>query len=110
MCPLWLAVEEPEGVDPNQAYSAAEVERMMKLQDILLKAMAGKMRWWEADETISVRYEPHVVGRNDRNGDPLPKPETRGKDPPRLLRFLFPSQNSQNRGTGRHDESGQITC
>ena len=109
-------------MDPNQAYSAAEVERMMKLQDILLKAMAGKMRWWEADETISVRYEPHVVGRNDRNGDPLPKPETRGKDPkqdarlgnlappPRLLRFLFPSQNSQNRGTGRHDESGQITC
>jgi hypothetical protein len=30
-------------VDPNQAYSAAEVERMMKLQDVLLKAMAKKM-------------------------------------------------------------------
>jgi len=39
-------------VDPNQAYSAAEVERMMKLQDVLLKAMAGKMRWWEAAEII----------------------------------------------------------
>jgi transposase len=31
------------------------------------------------DETISVRYGPHVVGRYDRNGDPLPKPERRGK-------------------------------
>jgi len=41
-------------VDPNQAYSAAEVERMMKLQDVLLKAMAGKMHWWEAAEIIGV--------------------------------------------------------
>jgi transposase len=41
-------------VDPNQVYSAAEVERMMKLQDVLLKAMAGKMRWWEAAEIIGV--------------------------------------------------------
>ena len=38
----------------NQQYSAAEVERMMKLQDVLLKAMAGKMHWWEAAEIIGV--------------------------------------------------------
>lgn len=31
------------------------------------------------DETISVRYGPHVVGNYDRNGNPLPKPERRGK-------------------------------
>jgi transposase len=41
-------------VDFNQAYSAAEVERMMKLQDVLLKAMAKKMRWWEAAEIIGI--------------------------------------------------------
>jgi len=41
-------------VNPNQEYSAAEVERMMKLQDILLKAMAGKMHWFEAAEIIGV--------------------------------------------------------
>jgi hypothetical protein len=29
-------------VDSNQACSAAEVERMMKLQDVLLKAMDKK--------------------------------------------------------------------
>ena len=38
----------------NQVYSAAEVERMMKLQDVLLKAVAGKMHWWEAAEIIGV--------------------------------------------------------
>jgi hypothetical protein len=32
------------------------------------------------DGTTSVRYGPHVVGRYDPNGDPLPKPERRGKD------------------------------
>ena len=31
------------------------------------------------DETFSVRYGPHVVGRYDPNGNPLPKPERRGK-------------------------------
>src|SRR5690349_21738084 len=31
------------------------------------------------DQTISVRYGPHVVGHYDRNGDPLRKPERRGK-------------------------------
>jgi transposase len=32
----------------------AEVERMMKLQDALLKAMAKKITWWEAAEIIGV--------------------------------------------------------
>jgi len=41
-------------VDTNQLYSAAEVERMMKLHEVLLKTMAGKMRWWEAAEIIGV--------------------------------------------------------
>ena len=31
------------------------------------------------DGTISVRYGPHEVGRYARSGDPLPKPERRGK-------------------------------
>lgn len=34
--------------------SAAETERMMKLQDVLLKAMAKKITWWEAAEIIGV--------------------------------------------------------
>lgn len=39
--------------DPQQ-YSAAETERMMKVQDVLLKAMAKKITWWEAAEIIGV--------------------------------------------------------
>jgi hypothetical protein len=37
-----------------QQYPAAETERMMKLQDVLLKAMAKKITWWEAAEIIGV--------------------------------------------------------
>ena len=39
--------------NPGQ-YLAAETERMMKLQDVLLKAMAKKLTWWEAAEIIGV--------------------------------------------------------
>jgi transposase len=41
-------------VETLQQYSAAETERMMKLQDVLLKAMAKKITWWEAAEIIGV--------------------------------------------------------
>jgi transposase len=41
-------------VETFQRYSAAETERMMKLQDVLLKAMAKKITWWEAAEIIGV--------------------------------------------------------
>src|SRR5882762_3465903 len=41
-------------MDTPQQYSAAETERMMKLQDVLLKAMARKIRWWDAAEIIGV--------------------------------------------------------
>jgi predicted ArsR family transcriptional regulator len=34
---------------------AAEVERRMKLQDVLLKAMAKKITLWQAAEIIRVR-------------------------------------------------------
>jgi transposase len=40
-------------VEDAQQYSAVEMERMMKLQDVLLKAMA-KNTWWEAAEIIGV--------------------------------------------------------
>jgi transposase len=41
-------------VENPQQYSGAETERMMKLQDVLLKAMAKKITWWEAAEIIGV--------------------------------------------------------
>src|SRR5579862_7702283 len=53
-CPLWKAAGEAGGVETSQQYSAAETERMMKLQDVLLKAMAKKIRWWDAAEIIGV--------------------------------------------------------
>ncbi len=41
-------------VDETWQYSAAEMERMMKVQDVLLKAMAKKITWWAAAEIIGV--------------------------------------------------------
>ena len=38
----------------EQQIPAAEIERMMKLQEVILKAMAGKLKWWEEAEIIGV--------------------------------------------------------
>jgi transposase len=53
------------------------MERMMKVQEVILKAMAGSLKWWEAAEIIGVtdrtmrrwreRYQEHGYdGLNDR--------------------------------------------
>ena len=36
-------------VNETQQYSATEMERMMKVQDVLLKAMAKKISWVAAE-------------------------------------------------------------
>jgi len=41
-------------VEPSQPIPLREVERMMKLQDVLLKAMAKKISWLAAAEIIGV--------------------------------------------------------
>jgi transposase len=48
---------------------ASQVERMMKFQEVILKAAAGKLKWWEAAEILGItdrqlrrmrqRYEKH---------------------------------------------------
>lgn len=35
-------------------FSAAETERMMKAQEVILKAAAGKLKCWEAAEIMGV--------------------------------------------------------
>jgi transposase len=64
---------------------AAEMERMMKIQEVILKAMAGKLRWWEAAEIIGVtdrtirrwreRYQEHGYSGlwDHRKRSPSPK-------------------------------------
>ena len=56
-------------VEPSRMMPARETERMMKLQDVILKAMAKKITWIEAAEIIGVsdgtmrrmrdRYQEH---------------------------------------------------
>jgi transposase len=68
-----------------QQVPAREMERMMKVQEVILKAMAGSLKWWEAAEIIGVtdrtmrrwreRYQEHGYdGLYDyRKGQPSPK-------------------------------------
>ena len=44
-------------MEPSQSIPASEMERMMKLQDVILKAMAKKITWIGAAEIagMSVR-------------------------------------------------------
>jgi len=72
------------GVIPERI-RAAEMERMMKIQEVILKAMAGKLKWWEAAEIIGVtdrtmrrwreRYQEHGYGGlwDYRKKSPSPK-------------------------------------
>ena len=41
-------------VDNPRQYSTAEVDRMMKLQEVMLKTMAKKITWWAVAEIIGV--------------------------------------------------------
>jgi hypothetical protein len=38
----------------EQQVPAAEMERMMKAQEVILKAAVGKLKWWEAAEIMGV--------------------------------------------------------
>src|SRR3954469_7492570 len=54
MCPLLKRRGRRLVLETSRAMSAAELERMMKLQDVILKAMAKKVTWLEAAEIIGV--------------------------------------------------------
>jgi hypothetical protein len=42
-------------VEPTkQCVSAAELERMMKVQEVILRAMAGKLPWGRAAEVLEI--------------------------------------------------------
>lgn len=53
------------GLEPSRNYSGSEMERMMKLQDVLLKAMAKKITWWQVAEIIGVTAGRCAGGEND---------------------------------------------
>ena len=58
-------------VEETQQYTAAQMERMMKLQDVLLKAMAKKISWMAAAE---------IIGVTDRTTLPRPEYETLSRE------------------------------
>lgn len=41
-------------MESGRTYTSSEMERMMKVQEVLLRAMAKKITWWQAAEIIGV--------------------------------------------------------
>ncbi len=94
----------------TRQYSAAELERMMKLQDVLLKAMAKRITWWEAAEIIGVtdrtmrRWRERLEkggydGLADRRkGRPSPKrvPLATMEEVLRLYQEVYPDLNMRH--------------
>src|SRR5438128_2779613 len=54
----------------EKKYSAAEMERILKIQEVIAKAMAGKLTWWAAAEIMGVtdRTMRRWRGRIEKNG------------------------------------------
>ena len=53
-CPLWRRATLEAVKNSNQKWPAAEMERVMKVQEVIMKAMAGKLKWFEAAEILGV--------------------------------------------------------
>ena len=48
-----------------ELYSRAAVERAMKVQEVILRAMAKKITWWQAAEIIGISDRQCGAGGND---------------------------------------------
>jgi transposase len=49
----------------QEQFPSAEMERAMKIQEVILKAMAGQLKWWEAAEIIGVTDRTMRRWRNE---------------------------------------------
>ena len=56
-CPFEERVGKMGGVErTEEQIAAAEMERAMKIQEVTLKAMTGKLKWWEAAGIVGVTH------------------------------------------------------
>jgi hypothetical protein len=76
----------------EQQIPAAEMEPMMKIQEVILKAMAGKLKWWE--EALHKRSRRSLERRLRPSGI-SPKGITQNRDVTKNIRAL-PSDISRS--------------
>jgi transposase len=107
-------------VEQSQQYSAAEMERMMKIQEVLLRAMAKKITWWQAAEIIGVtdrtmrRWRERIEeqgysGLSDgRKGRPSPRrvPLSTAEEVLRLYQEVYYDLNMQHFHEKLREEHG----
>ena len=69
-------------------YSDAAMERAMKIQEVILRAMAKRISWWQAAEIIGIsdRQMRRWRGRYERYG----------YDDPRVTQMCLPIRRSDH--------------
>src|SRR5215831_1411441 len=69
------------------SYSKAAVERAMKIQEVILRAMAKKITWWQAAEILgfSDRHRRRIRERYEQFGDESMFDKRRGQPSPRRV-------------------------
>lgn len=91
----------------NRSYPAAAVERAMKVQEVLLRAIDGRLKWYQAAEVLGVsdrqmrrmkrRYERHgydgLVDRRRQQPSPRRVPLAQVREVLTLYRERYPGFN-----------------
>ena len=85
--------------DSEQHFSAAETERMMKAQEVILKAAAGKLKWWEAAEIMG------ITDRTMRRWREPPKPAITNPVPTGAGEYALGSSSCATRDTALHPKT-----
>jgi transposase len=107
-------------LESSRTYTGSELERMMKLQDVLLKAMAKKITWWQAAEIIGVsdrtmrRWRERLEAdgykglADRRKGKPSFRrvPLATGEEVLRLYREVYPDLNMRHFHEKLREEHG----
>jgi len=70
-----------------QQYPEAAVERAMKVQEVILRAMAKRITWWQAAEILGIteRAMRRWRARMQRWGEPALLDRRRGKPSPKRI-------------------------
>src|ERR1700739_2658409 len=85
------------------SYSKAAVERAMKIQEVLLRAMAKKITWWQAAESLgfSDRHVRRIRERYEEFGYESTFDKRRGQPSPKRWPFC-------HRGESAGSVSGEV--
>ena len=92
------------------SYSKAAVERAMKIQEVILRAMAKKITWWQAAEILgfSDRHLRRIRERYQQFGYESMFDKRRGQPSPKRVPFATVEDPAHSGYSG--EENGYPSC